>query len=97
MAQDLTWHSGPPPHVGWWIASRHSNPNLWRWWDGSRWSAAVNQKASPKRAGERAKRHPRPILDVSIGPIKWNPGWPKNARVPRIDPRSPSTNSKKDN
>ena len=44
-AGERIWHSGPPPHVGWWNASFDfvKGNNDWRWWDGKCWSIVVDR------------------------------------------------------
>jgi hypothetical protein len=90
---DYEWNYGPPPHVGWWNACREGvlEPNVWRWWNGVRWSIATTSEY-PRRATPlavvlfTARTHstlPNPL-------IVWTHRWPANARVPRIDPGSPS-------
>lgn len=70
------WHSGPPPHVGWWNASYFDDYKLWRWWDGERWSRINNPDAK--------------VLVVNTyylpDEIRWNDYYPANARVPRVNP-----------
>lgn len=75
------WHKGPPPHVGWWEASWNRNAGIWRWWDGYRWSVHVDQHAQAAGALARKK------VFVDADEIEWTHYYPKNARVPRIDPR----------
>lgn len=78
------WHSGPPPHIGWWEASAFRNENVWRWWDGHCWSAPVSQDCGPVHAAR--------LATCKVGdrawavPIEWTHYWPANARVPRIKP-----------
>lgn len=76
------WHKGPPPHVGWWEASWNRNTNVWRWWDGFEWSVHSNQHDNQYTACAWAHKK---VLDG--GSIEWTDYYPKNARVPRIDPR----------
>ncbi len=74
------WQSGPPPHVGWWNASAECSIDVWRWWDGKHWSAAVfseDRKATVSGLSQRKTEH---------AGIRWNDRWPENARVPRIAP-----------
>lgn len=74
-----TWHSGPPPHVGWWNASTRRDPTAWRWWNGSGWSIAANRNCESRKAAERAAvRAYFSGLD-----IEWRHYYPANARVPR--------------
>lgn len=66
-----TWHSGPPPSVGWWPASAFGDPESIRWWDGVRWSATTwpHYKAA-QAAGyaEKPAYHPQHN-------IKWTERW----------------------
>ncbi len=80
---DRVWHKGPPPHVGWWNASRSGNTSVWRWWDGRRWSMEVWDDESGRRAKKLAK-----VEAPEQFTIEWSDYWPENARVPRIDPRT---------
>lgn len=78
---ERTWHSGPPPHVGWWNASAMTNDNVWRWWDGKQWSKIVFDTELPKAAGKKTlKKLPKDLQST----IEWTDYWPENARVPRI-------------
>lgn len=80
---DLIWHDGPPPHVGWWNASRYKAPRSWRWWDGADWSIAVNEDYGAPEVANAVL-----YLDMTLqeDPIKWRHYYPTNARVPRIAP-----------
>lgn len=75
-----TWRGGPPPHVGWWNASRTKCVLAWRWWNGQEWSSVAYEGQSPATARRRA--------NVSHGTkyISWTDYWPENSRVPRLDP-----------
>lgn len=79
------WKSGPPPHVGWWNTAVDPQPHkmgaIWRWWDGKRWSYYAGDSDSAEEAGRMAesKRHPNDT-------VLWRYYYPKDARVPRIDP-----------
>ena len=84
MNDDLKWRSGPPPHVGWWNASIKKRPNLWRWWNGSHWSMFASESYNNEGAAISAA-----WIFFSTLEIKWRSYYPKNARVPRIDPRKP--------
>lgn len=33
-----TWRKDPPPHIGWWPASRTRDPAVFRYWNGTAWS-----------------------------------------------------------
>lgn len=77
-----TWHSGPPPHVGWWNASMFDDDEIWRWWNGTRWSNGVHRSHDAYRAARTAER------STGAESILWTDYYPKRARVPRIDPRA---------
>jgi len=79
----LEWHSGPPPFVGWWSASRARNTGAWRWWDGNNWSTWANDYFSKRKVGIAAATKSYETTDC----IEWRWYYPPNARVPRIDPR----------
>jgi len=78
---DRTWHKGPPPHVGWWNASTIRDKKSWRWWGGDQWSTWAYPYESKKDAAYLATR---PSYEPGI---EWSDYYPKDARVPRIDPR----------
>lgn len=82
QSSDRVWHSGPPPHVGWWLASYSKHPDTWRWWDGNAWSAPAFNDYSAKQAGIEANK---PAIE-SPKAISWCNYWPENARVPRLNP-----------
>lgn len=76
------FHSGPLPHVGWWLCEDLIDiKNIWRWWDGRAWSWFF------------VPADPTPIIDDFVAEkyrysknIRWSHYWPENARVPRINP-----------
>ena len=78
----IIWHSGPPPHVGWWNASRGKADYAWRWWNGEYWSISVSTTDDAELAAQCAL-HGEPIHHEQI---QWTDYWPENARVPRIVP-----------
>ena len=89
--ENRVWHSGPPPHVGWWNASSATyvdrwNPtrnNVWRWWNGHAWSVPVYESNTISDVANRAEI----ALDSDYSSaVEWTDYWPENARVPRIDP-----------
>ena len=82
---DREWHSGPPPHVGWWNASQTKHNGSWRWWNGSSWSRDVHQNDGPAWASAHAMWVETAEINAII---KWTDYWPENARVPRIDPEN---------
>lgn len=75
------WHSGPPPHVGWWNASNCRHEDAWRWWNGFSWSLDASSKYPAEKACDMAAR-----IDTYQLDIEWCDYYPKNARVPRINP-----------
>lgn len=77
---DREWHSGPPPYVGWWNAGTGRHPELWRWWDGARWSQHVHADHDAEEAGLLAMG-----ATADTG-IQWTYYWPENARVARAHP-----------
>lgn len=81
MKDEHIWHSGPPPHIGWWNASWNRCSTSWRWWNGESWSASCCPH-DPMRHVARMATLRGPIT----GHVEWTHYWPKNARVPRIDP-----------
>ena len=82
--ESLKWHKGPPPHVGWWLASVGCIDNIWRWWDGTAWSHPLGDGAPLASVKLCADLYAQYETQKSI---KWSDYYPENARVPRIDPR----------
>lgn len=78
------WHSGPPPHVGWWVASVLRDIDAWRWWNGRYWSRAVESHAPTETAIKGARRRAYDFSEKAG--IEWCDYYPANARVPRIKP-----------
>ncbi len=74
------WHSGSPPHIGWWNAGHHRYGDIWRWWNGKSWSVAVEELIEAEEAGRLA------FVKINGYFIEWSDYWPANARVPRIKP-----------
>lgn len=79
------WNSGPPPHIGWWNASMSMDDRVWRWWDGKGWSYSAMESYP---LGQVIRRAMNPS-NYTENEIQWTTYWPRNARVPRIDPRGP--------
>lgn len=72
------WHSGPPPSVGWWPASMCGNYACFRWWDGSRWSAAAWAEDTKDQASFAAG------VKTYYTYIKWTDrpaSWPERSRT----------------
>jgi hypothetical protein len=80
---EAKWHSGPPPHVGWWNASVGCDPEVWRWWNGWRWSLPATPITSPLSARNAATMSASQPTNLCI---QWRHYYPANARVPRINP-----------
>ncbi len=85
MANNRTWHKGPPPHVGWWNASFSRQPWSWRWWDGVTWSSVATFDESGAEAAKVAAKK-EDVAFTSFKAIEWCDFYPTNARVPRTDP-----------
>jgi hypothetical protein len=81
MENKRVWHSGPPPHIGWWNASHWKNPNQWRWWNGKHWSAFAYDTDTANIVSYISL-----VQGVHTEHIKWTNYWPNNARVKRIKP-----------
>lgn len=77
------WKSGPPPHIGWWNASLSYSINVWRWWDGTRWSIPVGHTTPAHVAALRAKQA---SVRSCQKLIRWTNYYPENARVERKAP-----------
>jgi len=73
------WHSGPPPHVGWWNASNTESSWAWRWWDGQFWSVLAEDIVGKDKAAWYASNR-----DMVQATIEWTDYYPANARVPRV-------------
>lgn len=56
-----TWHSGPPPHVGWWTASLNRSTDYKRYFDGHSWSKPVLQVIEPQNL----------LRPATSDPIEW--------------------------
>jgi hypothetical protein len=81
------WHSGVPPHIGWWNASNAKCPATWRWWNGAAWSVAAYEGNSAEQVEHKAQTPLEPIWCEPTD-IYWSDYWPANACVPRIDPEN---------
>ena len=67
-----TWHSGPPPSVGWWPASGRQDPTAIRWWDGGVWSL----EARPSYCAEDAAFFATKKAGITFQDhIKWTERW----------------------
>lgn len=78
-----TWHKGPPPFPGWWMASVRRRTYMWRWWNGLNWSRVAMDEYLAPHAGERAAQA---ADDNEVDLIEWTDYWPENARVPCVNP-----------
>lgn len=77
------WRGGPPPHIGWWNASVNLGGNVWRWWDGARWSVPYSPNTSLWAVAVAPRR---PSGHNTTRYVQWTDYWPENARVPRMRP-----------
>lgn len=80
MKQDNTWHSGPPPSLGWWPASCGKAHDVYRWWDGENWSCYAEERSTKKEIenAERCK------LSGNQSDIEWQhrpANWPARSRT----------------
>lgn len=76
------WHEGPPPHIGWWNASRYKSEVNWKWWDGQCWS----QSATPHYTLSQVKDAAGYPDSADQSDLEWTSYWPEDARVPRMKP-----------
>mgnify|MGYP000514643251 CR=1 FL=1 len=84
-----TWHRGPPPHEGWWESTARAVPGVegvWRWWNGEYWSDFVHP-AYTYSSSDAAVIANTTRCRMPQQAIRWTDYWPKDAAVPRIDPR----------
>jgi uncharacterized protein YeaO (DUF488 family) len=80
-----TWNKGYPPFTGWWCTKIGPITNLWRWFDAEKqtWSISAATFYTAEMAALSAAEEDWDRPDLT----EWSYSWPKNARVPRIDPR----------
>jgi uncharacterized protein YeaO (DUF488 family) len=80
-----TWNKGYPPFTGWWCTKIGPIADLWRWFDAEKrtWSISAATFYTAEMAARCAAEDALALSDL----IEWTNYWPKNARVPRIDPR----------
>lgn len=72
MSKKITWHSGPPPSVGWWPASTQRNSRVFRWWDGELWSTVAMLGDSWKDVARYAAiKDRRPNILWTDRPASW--------------------------
>lgn len=84
LKESAPWHEGPPPVPGWYNASTTGRKDIFRHWDGARWSQFVEVYAGRLResgwayyAREAAANKLR-IHAENYGAFRWrdiNPGW----------------------
>jgi hypothetical protein len=82
ITSNRVWHSGPPPHIGWWNASPFNYDRMWSWWDGKNWSRFCMSDMLDIYAAKQASY----VNDGASEIIYWTDYWPENARVERIKP-----------
>lgn len=81
--RDYQYLPGPPPHEGWWYTRTNiSYFYTWRWWEDGKWSIGMVENANYMEL-EQVKH-----AKIPIGFVEWCFYWPKNARVPRINPET---------
>lgn len=78
---DNKWHSGPPPSLGWWIASLFQDPECVRWWNGAAWSETTRRDAGAQRAGEIALETDHPMNQPQIEWKHRPDSWPARSRT----------------
>lgn len=95
--QTNRWRKGAPPYVGWWLTqedhgSESYPPGQWRWFDGENWSWSVLETADALFAEKSVAVCSSSSYHLhgfgNPGFFFWNYTWPKNARVPRVDPET---------
>lgn len=64
------WNKGAPPSIGWWPASRATNSNVIRWWDGKYWSDEAYPHASARIAAICASNK-----TAGQKEIEWTERW----------------------
>jgi hypothetical protein len=67
----VSFRTGTPKQPGWYNASvkRKPDPDLFRWWDGEKWSTGVRSNKSAVAAGRLARK----ATDNSAHKMKWRP------------------------
>lgn len=69
----IIWHDGPPPSVGWYVASRYGNTNVLFFWNGSNWNWGMKADYLLKVSDDRFKA--ARLTRCDSGPlsplIKW--------------------------
>ena len=63
------WHNGPPPSIGWWVASTQQALDILRWWNGAYWSLPAHVSFTSEEAARIAKH--RDTTDI---PVQWTTG-----------------------
>jgi len=81
MKTQTVWHDGPPPHVGWWVASSLEDELCWRWWNGKEWSYPVWPNSHMRWVVDAAR-----MRSHSKEAMQWTTYYPADARVPRVAP-----------
>lgn len=81
------WHLGFPSNIGWYltaIMNEEETTQHWRWFDGLQWSFACKPEYSLSLIAEYAQKY----TVFTSCEFVWCEFWPKNARVPRINPEA---------
>lgn len=83
------WNECDPPFTGWWNAHYNTSDEkvleIWRWWDGEKWSINVSSACNAEEADENSSCAST-LRQELYSAIKWNDRWPVGARVPRLIP-----------
>jgi len=64
------WHSGPPPSVGWWPASKYRDSQALRFYDGRWWSESLYKCDSLSMVALLGNR-----VDQDQNSIMWTERW----------------------
>jgi len=68
--ENVVWHSGPPPSIGWWPADLFGQIDFLRWWDGKKWSSFALPEFTAIEAAKIASRK-----DPRQKSILWAERW----------------------
>jgi len=64
------WHSGPPPEIGWWPASKYNDSSALRFYDGRWWSETLYMDDSLSMVALLGNKVAHDQQD-----IKWTERW----------------------
>lgn len=83
IPEERVWKRGPPPYIGWWLASSVRSDRIWRWWDGSTWSQACLEGMTVAQIAEYSALK---VTESAMVNMEYCDDWPEDARVERVDP-----------